>query len=505
MRRSSPYEPAAGIPPAGFAPTSGSTLAAAGRRSWPQRLIILVGITLAIACLSASAFVGYQAARLGGFERTEELAGLVETVLGEPQNWLIVGSDRRDDGSVAGNRTDTIMVVRIDPKANTIDVLSLHRDLWVRIAGTDGETGRINSAYGDNDSPDRLIQTIKLNFDIAINHYVEVDFQTFQDVVSAVDGVPIYFDRPMRDQKSALHVLGDEAPGCVILDGERALQFVRSREMQVYEDGRWHQDGMADHSRVSRQQFFLRRMFSRAVDRAADPRVANGLVGAATGNVKLDPTVDLDNAMALGRRFAALGSDEIRTWTLPVKDITKPSGAEVLELVPVGSAPILNIFRGIDSHDIEPQLVAFSVLNGSGTPGQAGQVQEAFEAIGYRAEVGGNTSERLVRTEVRHGAGAQEIAGQLERHLSAGADIVADPTLDEGELVVVTGADLTTVMRRPRPYTEPPPPPPDDVTAPSMPDDGATTTTSSPSTMSTTPDEPVGAVPGAPPPGVECE
>jgi LCP family protein required for cell wall assembly len=496
MRRLTPNDPRPDFMSSVPGPAGLPGPAAIGR-SWAQRIILAVGVTVTIACLSASGFVTYQTARVAGIERLPDMPGIVDVGSDQPQNWLVVGSDTR--GDVTGNRTDTIMVVRVDPAGTALDILSLHRDLWVPIAGTN-HAERINSAYGNNESPQRLIDTIKLNFGIDINHYVEIGFQMFKAIVDAVGGVPMFIERGLKDDQIGLFITD---LGCVTLDGDQALAFARSRHLSYNVGGKWIADPSSDHGRISRQQYFMRRMFARAMSKAKNPKIFNDLVSAANSYVKLDANVDLDQAGVMFRRFGSFAPDAIKTYSLPTKPVTKPSGAEVLEVVADGSVPILNIFRGFDEHDADPRTVTFSVTNGSGKPSQAAQVQDAYRAIGYRAEVAGDATGRVARTVVRYGAGGQEVAAQVERHLTAGGDVVADPNLGAGQVVLVTGADLTTVMRRPRPWA----PPPEPVAA-------STTTTKAGRSAATTPpateaphntgDSVVGVVPGEPPPGVDC-
>src|SRR3954469_19212838 len=225
MRRSSPYDPA----PAASRPMP--SVQRTLHRSWPQRLIVAGGIGLSMVCLTVATFVAYQATRLGNPQRiaSADLPNLVEVADDQPQNWLVVGSDSRAD--TPGNRTDTIMVVRVDPAGTNVDILSFQRDLFVPIAGTNHQA-KINSAYGDNDTPKRLIDTIKMDFDIDVNHYVEIDFRTFEGIVDAVGAVSMYFDRPIQDRGSGLFVhsaIAGTPPGCRTLNARDALAFARSR------------------------------------------------------------------------------------------------------------------------------------------------------------------------------------------------------------------------------------------------------------------------------------
>ena len=215
-------------------------------RSWPQRLVLGFGVLSTVACLSAGGLVLYVYAKLGELVRfSEQEVSVEEAAPQEPQNFLIVGSDSRENvdpndpdftdvlpGEVGGNRTDTIILARIDPDNAQMQMVSFPRDLAVRISDT-GERARINSAYGRGRQV--LIDTISENFGIEINHYVEVDFTGFQRLVSAVGGVPIWLDTEYRDVHSGLAPIG---PGCVTLDGPTALEFARSRHLAVPRRGR---------------------------------------------------------------------------------------------------------------------------------------------------------------------------------------------------------------------------------------------------------------------------
>ena len=133
----------------------------------------------------------------------------------EAQNFLITGADNGacvdpdspyagtfGDRESMGERSDTIMVLRVDPAASRVAILSFPRDLYVEIADGGG-TSRINSAY-ERDEPQRLADTIFENFDIPIDHYIQVDFCAFKTLVDAVGGVAVPFEFPARDDNTAL-------------------------------------------------------------------------------------------------------------------------------------------------------------------------------------------------------------------------------------------------------------------------------------------------------------
>jgi hypothetical protein len=146
---------------------------------------------------------------------------------------------------------------------------------------------------------------------------------------------------------------------------------------------------------------------------------------------------------------------------------------------------VLAIFGGGIDTTPDPEDVQLVVLNGTGAPGQAGDVAEALGAIGFR--IGGtgddDSDEPLARTQVRYGEGARAHADLVMRHLTDRAELVPDDALREGRVTLVTGLDFTTVQRIPHPK---------DPAA-----DAATTTTSVPPTT-------WGVTPGEAPPGSSC-
>ena len=123
------------------------------------------------------------------------------------------------------------------------------------------ESNRINSAYTKGN--DVLINTVEQNLGIPINHFIDVDFYGFKDLVDALGGVTVYFDLPTATD-AGLHVT---QPGCVTLNGIDALAYVRSRHFSQEINGKWKEDQSSDFGRISRQQDFIRRAASKAFAR----------------------------------------------------------------------------------------------------------------------------------------------------------------------------------------------------------------------------------------------
>ncbi|NDD72761.1 MAG: LytR family transcriptional regulator, partial [Actinobacteria bacterium] len=219
------------------------------------------------------------------------------------------------DRTSFGERSDTIMIIRIDPSSKQAAILSFPRDLWVNIADTTRQN-RINSAFQSTD-PNRLVATIKENFDIPVDHYVNINFCAFKEIVTAVDGVKVPFLYPTRDKKTGFNVA---TPGCVNFDGDTALAYVRSRSGYRYFDPtkqEWREDPTGDLGRIKRQQDFLRRSMQRALDKGSKSlSVANDLLNAALKNVITDDELTPRGMLTLAQAMRDLNTQTISTYTI---------------------------------------------------------------------------------------------------------------------------------------------------------------------------------------------
>jgi LCP family protein required for cell wall assembly len=191
---------------------------------------------------------------------------------------------------------------------------------------------KINAAF--NSGPDTVIATLKKNFGIDINHFVEVDFQSFRGIVDAIGSVPVYLPYPARDEKTGLYV---PIPGCVSLNGKAALAYARSRGMQYYSlpKARWFKaDAVPDIDRIKRQQEFLRRLVGVAVAQSLnDPITANDVAGEVFKNLTIDDGLSKDDIFALIDVFRGVNPDDssaLEFETLPWATGPSQDGLSVL-------------------------------------------------------------------------------------------------------------------------------------------------------------------------------
>jgi LCP family protein required for cell wall assembly len=480
------------------------------RRTWSERILLALGIALVVACAGTAVGVAYGVWKFGQVETYD--IDLPDVASGDPANFLVVGSDSREnvadgdanagaflDGTSAGRRSDTILIVRVDPRKEAATMLSLPRDLWVPIAGQDGAQ-RINAAYAAGEQV--LADTIQQYLGIPVHHYVEVDFAGFQQMVSAVDGVPVYFERAMKDENSGFDVLH---PGCVTLDGPSALAFARSRHLEYMLDGVYRTDPTGDLGRITRQQHLIRNAISRAVSKGlTNPLTLKRLVDVGVSNIGIDDELSAVELLQLGRRFAEYDADELVTYTLPVHDFVTDGGAKVLALDEAAAAPVLDLFRPEGSRrpvregPLRETDVRVRVLNGASVEKRATNVAGALERTGFTIESLGDVEDiggsDVDHSEIRYAPGAREAAELVGRHLRSGASLVEDVDLGAGEVVLVAGRDFTTVTGSPLDSV------PGEAPTSSAP--ATTATTAPPSTPPTT--EPIGRAPEDAPAGTSC-
>ncbi|MBI2848818.1 MAG: LCP family protein [Chloroflexi bacterium] len=221
-----------------------------------------------IAFLSISFFIAFLWAIIGGGGNSAS-APLTNLPIGLPGvdslpqwsgkervNLLLLGTDQRPDERGQPSRTDTMLVVTIDPRNKTAGLLSIPRDLWASIPlGKQGGTleGKITTAhfYGDlYKYPGGGIalakKAVEQNLGINIQYAARVDFDSFERIIDTLGGVMVDVETPLKDDEYPTPDYGTKRifipAGLQHLNGEKALEYVRSR----------HQD--SDFGRMKRQQ-----------------------------------------------------------------------------------------------------------------------------------------------------------------------------------------------------------------------------------------------------------
>jgi len=432
-------------------------------RAFRSRFLVALGVSGALAV--GGVVVGNQLIddRLSEIPRVNELV-LASEGPAEAGNYLIVGSDSRQFvenqteveafGSAeeqAGQRSDTIMVLHLDPAAKSGLLVSFPRDLLVNIPGQG--RGTINSAYNDNaNGEQKLIDTLKANFGLDISHYVEVNFKAFIGLVNAVGEIPVYFPAPARDGYSGLDI---GTAGCIPLNGDQALAYVRSRTLEYYDSasGEWADASpRADLDRITRQQNFIRRLAGAAsVKAGSNPLKALDIADAVVPKLHVDTELSKSDIFRMVQTFRKVNpesDDALEMITLPVQESSSERG-RVVAKQPDADQVIarLNTFGSQEPEEeikILPSQVRVRVLNGSGVNGAAAATQADLQEFTFATAGVGNTG-MIDATEVRYRSGNEQKAKLVARYLGGVGVIRVDDTIADADVVVVLGPDFQGV------------------------------------------------------------
>ncbi len=434
-------------------------------RAFTHRYVIALGVALVF---TISGVVGANLVIDSKFEQISRVkVKLAAADPGTPGNFLLIGSDTRafesnDQQAAAfgskdeqtGQRSDTIMVVHVEPDSRTSVVVSFPRDLYVDIPGV-GKS-KINAAF--NDGPQKVIDTLQANFGIPINHYLEVDFASFQGIVDAVGKVPVYLPAEARDEKTGFSV---PAAGCYQLNGEQALQYVRSRYLQYYDPAteKWtNADAIPDIGRIARQQNFIRRIGSLAYRSAlSNPLKATELADKVIPKLVVDSTLERGDVFKLVNTFRTIDPSDpnsVEMLTLPTYGDTLSDGQQVLLPDQPDADTMLARLRTFNAPvtppaGILPAQVRVRVLNGSGHDGVASTTLDALQReFGFAGAGLGNAS-RVAKTEVRYRPGIEKAARLVKSYLGGVGKVVQDPGIADADVVVVLGSDFTAVSAPP--------------------------------------------------------
>jgi polyisoprenyl-teichoic acid--peptidoglycan teichoic acid transferase len=158
-----------------------------------------------------------------------------------------VDSNGKDCERWVGTRSDTMILLNLDPHAHRVSVVSIPRDTKVKVANNHG-TNKINAAHALG-GPQLAVATIRESFGVPIDHYVGIDTSGLKKLFEELGPVEVYVEKAMKYRDRAGHLNVDLQPGRQVLDPVQAEEYVRFRH-----------DAMGDIGRIERQQWFLRQV-----------------------------------------------------------------------------------------------------------------------------------------------------------------------------------------------------------------------------------------------------
>ena len=416
--------------------------------------IIFAGI-IVVAAIGGYMYVRF---RYGQIKKLS-VGNLTQTSSNQPMNILIVGSNSRaalngkqtaafgSAQQVGGARSDVTMILHIDPKTRAASLVSIPRDLFMPIPGS-SLSNRVDASL--NNGPSALVKTIEQDLGINISHYVELNFDTFQNIVQTLGGLKMYFPYPVRDAYSGLNV---PTTGCHYLNGFQALAVVRARHLEYQTpSGQWIEDPLGDLSRIRRDHEFMRVLFAAVKQKGiSNPLTLNAILSSVAPQLQVDSGFSLGEMVSLASKFRNLNPNTIPTATLPValENNYVYNGANYGDVVFPAEPQdqlIINQYLGVPVPTIKKNSFTVSVLNGSGVAQQAGTVAQQLIADGFNVPNVGNSKilGKNVETIVYYQPGHLQQAQLVKSALSGAVILGQSSNLTGGAPVeVVTGTALT--------------------------------------------------------------
>jgi len=492
----------------------GPAHAAPKKRSRRRRAVAWVGGTLVLVIvLLAGAVAGY-----GWYLNHEihriDLKNLTSAPLkgadAGTENILMIGSTDRCvlkvqnpayglcSQGVNGVNSDVVMILHLNPNTQSVSILSIPRDLFVPNARQEG-ANKIDAALYEG--PDQLIAAVEEDFGIPIQHFVELNFDSFINVVNALGGIKMYFPEPVFDAYSGLNI---QTTGCLQLNGTQALQVVRARHLQYKAPGvttddpyYWPQETQSDLARIRRDHEFLRVLATAVKQKGlSNPITDQQLVAGVVGQLVVDSGFSASQMISLVLGYHNVDVTTAPQLTLPVSvdnfgsyvyeggsygDIefpAEPQDHAAVEQFLGLSAANANTYSG--GALPQPSTVTVSVLNGSGAYDQATDTAQALSALGFHIGTIGDSTPvgEEAETVVYYAAKtpADLAAAQAVANSISGAVIMAmDPNdVSPGsQVTVVTGTDFSVNAPAPAPAIG---------TSANAPASASTTTTTTPAT-----------------------
>jgi LCP family protein required for cell wall assembly len=361
---------------------------------------------------------------------------------GDPFYMVLMGSDTRPGETQ--QRSDSLMVARVDPKNKKIQIISIPRDSRANIPGY-GIT-KINAAavYG---GPKLVIKTVHELTGLPISHYINLNFKGFVDVVDAIGGVEIDVPQDIYDTQASAYGVkyATVKKGLQRLDGRYALTFVRTRHTLV--------DG--DFGRMRNQQAFIKALASQALSLQSVFN-AGSIINAVASNLDTDMTPMQLADLAL--QFKGLRSSDIDSSNAP-GGAKYMNGISYVVLDPGQlTAMIDRMKRGLpldptkatgaagsstSTTTVKPADFQLTVRNGAGVSGLAKQCADFLTTKGFKVIETGNTAQPAYdRTLIVYQPG-YEAQANLTRETLGFGDVVASKGMYafKSQVMVVVGKD----------------------------------------------------------------
>ena len=380
---------------------------------------------------------------------------------------LVLGIDERTQ-ETGPFRTDTMIVLTLDPASKTAGMLSIPRDLWVPIPAMDTE-GKINTAnfLGDaynypGGGPALAMETVRENLGIPIDYYVRVNFTAFEKVIDAIGGVEICVPEAINDPEyPAFDNYGFDPlyikAGCQMMDGALALKYARTRHSGT------------DFDRARRQQQVILAARDKVIKQNLLPQLvaqAPTLLDTLKNSVKTD--LSLEQMIQLAKLASQIDPKNVRQAVIdenmvvaynaptnPPQNVLVPLRDKIREL----RARFLDLTPSTANQTGTPipaavGLARIRIENATYTDGLAARTRDLLTELGFNVvEIGSADRYDYAQSEIIDYANQVQVTTELAKALGLPASAIISSTASSPvDIKVILGLDYqapTNVSRTP--------------------------------------------------------
>lgn len=291
------------------------------------------------------------------------------------QNILLLGVDSNgsDTDPWEGTRSDTMVLLNVDPKTHSLNAISIPRDSKVYLPGDFG-VQKINAAHALGGI--RLTkQTVEETLGVKVDRYVMVSDQAVEKLVDALGGVPIYVEKNMHynDYSGNLHV--NLRKGENVLDGRNAVAYLRFRH-----------DALGDIGRTQRQQWFLRGLLEKIQSPQAIVKIPE-MLNVASTYVKTDLSLyEMSQYAAMAKSFDL---SKIEVATLPGAPNKKGSTSYWI-LDPTKTQEVVNRLVYRDRIDVDQKSFTAGIMYAPDKEQEAMQLKAQLQELGFKVNCMGS-------------------------------------------------------------------------------------------------------------------
>jgi LCP family protein required for cell wall assembly len=438
--------------------------AARGQVAPRRKSLALPGVILLLVTLLAVGLWSWIGGTLRAFQQEDPRQSAADTGraafdaealpqdLREPFNVLLIGVDRRPDPE-EGARSDTLILVHVNPAGGWAGMLSIPRDSVVQIPGLG--TAKINAAYAHGyNNPEALYgpgvapeaaggalaaETVARFLGVQVDYIAQVDFHGFQRLVDTLGGIPINVEHPIFDATYPSEDYGYERlfipAGLQVMNGDLALRYARTRHAS------------SDFDRSRRQQQVLRAILHevRARGLLSQATLLPELVRDLQESVSTTlPLSDLNTLRGLAALAQRLDAERILTLSINPNDvgIVWESGSDIYWDPADVAAQVARLQAGPGA---KVEQARVQVLNGAGVPGLAGRVTARLAAQGFSLAAPDDAPRIYERSQLIDYRGRPETLRRLAETLGLDPGDVysvppaGSPSADGVDLVLILG------------------------------------------------------------------